>query len=71
MRNGEYEQALEAAAKAVALNPKVAPAHSALAICSYMLGDMEAYEQHYRRAVANGYNGERIKAYIAAMDAKI
>ena len=71
MRNGEYEQALEAAAKAVALNPKVAPAHSVLAVCSYMLGDMESYEQHYRRAVANGYNGERIKAYIAAMDAKI
>ena len=71
MRNGNYEKALEQATEAARLNPKLAPALNALAICSYMLGDMEAYEQHYRRAVSNGSNGERIKAYIASLDATI
>lgn len=71
MRNGRYEDALDAAENAAKLNPKLAPAHNVLAICSYMLGDMEAYEQHYRRAVSNGSNGERIKAYIAALDASL
>lgn len=71
MRNGNYEQALEQAEKAAQLNPKLTPALNALAICSYMLGDMEAYEQHYRRAVSNGSSGERIKAYIASLDARI
>ena len=71
MRNGRYEDALDAAGNAAKLNPKLAPAHNVLAICSYMLGDMEAYEQHYRRAVSNGSNGERIKAYIASLDARL
>lgn len=71
MRNGRYEDALDAAGNAARLNPKLAPAHNVLAICSYMLGDMEAYEQHYRRAVSNGSNGERIKAYIASLDVRI
>lgn len=71
LRNGDYEQALEMAAKAAELNPKLAPAHNALAISSYMLGDMDAYEQHFRRAVSNGSNGERIKAFIASLDSRI
>ena len=71
LRNGRYEEALDAAENAAKLNPKLAPAHNALAISSYMLGDMEAYEQHYRRAVSNGSNGERLKAYIASLDAKL
>ena len=71
LRNGCYEEALDAAENAAKLNPKLAPAHNALAISSYMLGDMEAYEQHYRRAVSNGSNGERLKAYIASLDAKL
>ena len=71
MRNGNYEEALELAGKAAQLNPKLAPAHNALAICSYMLGDLESYEQHYRRAVSNGSKGEWIKAYIASLDATI
>ena len=71
MRNGNYEKALELAGKAAQLNPKLTPAHNALAICSYMLGDMESYEQHYRRAVSNGSKGEWIKAYIASLDATI
>lgn len=70
MRSGSYEKALELAAKAAELNPKLTPAHNALAICSYMLGDMEAYEQHYRRAVSNGADGKRIKAYIEALNAE-
>lgn len=68
LRNGRYEEALDAAGNAAKLNPKLAPAHNALAVSCYMLGDMEAYEQHYRRAVSNGSNGERLKAYIASLD---
>ena len=71
MRNGCYNEAIELATKAVEANPKLSPAHTALAVCSYMVGDMEAYEQHYRRAVSNGAKGDRIKAYIASLDPKI
>lgn len=71
LRNGDYEKALENAARAAELNPKLYQAHNALAISSYMLGDMDAYEQHYRRAVSNGANGDRIKAYILSLDATI
>lgn len=69
LRNGDYEAAMEMAETAARLNPKLYQAHNALAICSYMVGDMDAYEQHYRRAVSNGANGERIKAFIASLDA--
>jgi hypothetical protein len=36
-----------------------------------MVGDMEAYEQHYRRAVSNGAKSDRIKAYITSLDPNI
>lgn len=71
MRNGYYEEAIKLASKAVEANPTLSPAHTALTVCSYMLGDMEAYEQHYRRAVSHGAKGDRIKAYIASLDAEI
>ncbi len=71
LRNGEYEKARETAEKAAQLNPKLYQAHNALAISSYMLGDREAYEQHYRRAVSNGSDGARIKAYIASLNPEI
>ena len=71
LRGGDYEEALEKARKAAELNPKLYQAHNALAICSYMLGDMDAYQQHYRRAVSNGANGERIKAFIASLNSDI
>lgn len=71
LRNGDYEAALETAGKAAQLNPKLYQAHNALAICSYLLGDLEAYEQHYRRAVSNGADGARIKAFIDSLDAAI
>ena len=71
MRNGFYEEAIEFATKAVETNPNFSPALTALAVCSYMLGDMEAYEHYYRRAVSNGANGDKIKAYIASLDAEI
>lgn len=71
LRNGNYEKSLETAARAAELNPRLYQAHNALAICSYMLGDREAYERHYRQAVSNGANGERIKAFLASLDADI
>lgn len=71
MRNGYYEEAIEFATKAVETNPNFSPALTALAVCSYMLGDMEAYEHYYRRAVSNGAKGDKIKAYIASLNAEI
>lgn len=71
VRSGDYERALELAAKATQLNPKLYQAHTAMAISSYMLGDKEAYEQHYRRAVSNGAKGDRIKAFLASLDAAL
>lgn len=71
LRSGDYEQALEKAEQAARLNPKLSQAHNALAISSYMLGDMDAYEQHYRRAVSNGADGKRIKAFIESLNPQI
>lgn len=71
MRNGYYEEGIEFASKAVEADPNLSPALTALTVCSYMVGDMEAYEHYYRRAVSNGANGEKIKAYIASLDADI
>lgn len=71
LRNGDYEMALEKAEQAARLNAKLYQAHNVLAISSYMLGDMEAYEQHYRRAVSNGSDGKRIKAYIESLNPQI
>ena len=71
VREGEYEDAIEYAQKAIALNSKMYQAYSALAISHAMLDNTEEYEKAFRQAVANGANGKKIKTYIASTDASL
>ena len=68
---GDYESALEAAEDAISCNEKMPQALSTAAICAKLLGDESAYESYYRRAVAAGYDGDRIKRVIKKLDAKV
>lgn len=67
-KEGEYEGALEYAEGALQRDPKMPQALSCAAICCALLGETEDYERYYRQAVANGYDGNKIKAAIKALD---
>jgi Flp pilus assembly protein TadD len=68
IRLGDYQKAREYALQAIAINPKFPQALSALAISSHLLGDQAGFVQYYRQAVANGYDGQKIKNYLKAMN---
>lgn len=68
IRMGDYVQGLEYARQAIGINSKLPQALSAMAICSYMLGNMADYETYYRQAVSNGYDGKKLKAYLQSLD---
>ena len=70
-RQGEYENALDAAKDALECNATMPQALSTAAICAKLLGDEEAYTGYYRRAVAAGYDGDKIKRVIKQLDADI
>lgn len=63
-RQAMYEQALEYAKKAIEVDNNMPQALSAASICCGLLGDEDGYKQYYRLAVANGYDGRRIKATL-------
>ena len=44
---------------------------STAAVCSALEGNEEKYKQYYRRAVAAGYNGEKIKNAIRNLSAEL
>lgn len=67
-RQGGYEEALEFSREAIRLNSKMPQALSCAAICCALLGDQEEYESYYRQAVANGYDGRKIKEVVKALD---
>ncbi len=71
IREGAYEDAIEYAQKAIALNSKLHQAYSALAVSHAMLDNIEEYEKAFRQAVSNGADGKKIKNYIASMDASL
>lgn len=50
VREQRYALAVEALNRALDINPRLADAHSAIAIAYDQLGDLELAEQHYRRA---------------------
>ncbi len=50
LRQGRPEVAVDALERAIDLNPRLAPAHSALAIAYGQLNETETAEQHHRRA---------------------
>lgn len=66
-RQAEYEKSLEYAEKAIAADNNMPQALSTAAICCGLLGDEEGYQKYYRLAVANGYDGRRIKATLQRM----
>lgn len=70
-RQGGYEEALEFAREAIRLNPKMPQSLSTAAVCCALLGEQEQYESYYRQAVANGYDGQKIKNYIKAIDPEL
>jgi hypothetical protein len=44
---------------------------SIAAICAKLIGDDEEYQTYYRRAVAAGYDGNKIKQVIKQLDANV
>ena len=67
-RDGEYFDALEYAEIAIREDAKMVQALSTAAICCALLGETEDYERYYRQAVANGYDGQKIKNAIRNLD---
>ena len=67
-RQGNYEQALDAAEDAIEIDGTLRQALTTAAICCGILGYQEEYEQYYRQAVANGANGTLIKNTIQNLD---
>ena len=68
---GDYESALGAAQDAISCNEKMPQALSTAAICAKLLGFDGDYDQYYRRAVAAGYDGDKIKRVIKQLDTKV
>lgn len=70
-READYESALEYAQHALDINPKMPQALSTSAICFALLGQENEYREYYRRAVAAGYDGQKIKQAIANLDPEL
>ena len=67
-KQGDYERSLEYAETAIEIDAQLPQALGGAAICSALLGNDEEYRNYYRRAVAAGYDGSKIKNVIAALD---
>lgn len=70
-RQGDYPEALRCAQEAIAIDSGMPQALSCAAICCALLGDQEEYETYYRKAVANGYDGRKIKNAIEALNPEL
>ena len=70
-READYYDALEYAEMALSENPNLLQALSTAAICSALIGETEDYERYYHQAVIKGYDGNKIKATIQALDTSI
>ena len=67
-REGDYEGALDYAEEALAINAQQPQALSTAAICCGIQGYEKEYIEYYRRAVAAGYDGNKIKYAIKQLD---
>ena len=67
IRTGEYDEAKHYAQQALALNSRMPQALSAMAIACAMTDDQAGYEKYYRQAVANGYDGSKIRNYLQSL----
>ena len=67
-RQGDYEGALDYAEQALEIDAKLPQALSLAAICCGIQGYEEEYALYFRRAVAAGYDGNKIKNTIKNLD---
>ena len=65
---GDYESALEAAQDAISRDENLPQPLSIAAVCAKLLGDDTEYQNYYRRAVAAGYDGDKIKRVIKKLN---
>jgi len=70
-REGDYAKALDHAETALQANGKLAQALSLAAVCCALLGHDSKYQDYYRRAVSCGYDGNKIKSTIRALNAEL
>lgn len=70
-RDGDFETALDYAEAALDLDGQLAVALGTAAICHALLGNTEAYETYYRKAVSAGYSGQKIKNAIRSLDPEL
>ena len=68
---GDYENALASAQDALEINGQLPQALGTAAICAKLLGDEEEYDHYYRRAVAAGYDGKKIKNALRQLNSKL
>ncbi len=68
LRLGEYEKALPLFHKANELDASIVPTMVGLSVCYAMMDEPAQYEHYYRMAVANGYDGKKIKNYIQSLE---
>lgn len=66
-RKGEYEESLALSEQVLALDSGMVQALSNAALCCAVTDRKEKYQEYYRRAVSNGYDGRKIKAFLAQM----
>lgn len=66
--DADYETALEYAKQALKHNPNMKEALGTAAMCYALLGQEEQYKEYYRRAVAAGQDGNKLKAVIKKLD---
>ncbi len=64
VRQQRYDLAIEALTRALSIDPRLADAHSTIAIAYDQLGDVERAEQHYQRATQlEGNNAVAANSY--------
>lgn len=66
--NADYETALDYAKQALDCNPNMKEALGLAAMCFALLGQEDEYKEYYRRAVAAGQDGQKLKAKIKSLD---
>ena len=67
-REGDYETALDYAEHALDCNPGLKEALGTACMCFALIGDKGNYQEYYRRAVAAGQDGKKLKAKIKELD---
>lgn len=67
-RDGNYETALAYALQALNHDSSMKQALGTAAMCYALLGNEESYKEYYRKAVAAGQDGNKLKATIKSLD---